>query len=173
MNIKKTISAFLALTAAAALLTGCGASDSTAATAAKPAQPEVAAADVVQGPITITADDMMKFSLKEFDVKAGSEVTIVFKNIGKMPKEAMGHNLVVLVKGTNPLAFAAASIRFPNDDFVSPELKDSVVAFTKVLGPGESQTLTFTAPSEAGDYPFICSFPAHTPAGMRGVMKVK
>ena len=34
---------------------------------------------------------------------------------------------------------------------------EDVIAATKLLGPGENETLTFTAP-EPGDYQFVCSF---------------
>ncbi|MDQ5977348.1 MAG: hypothetical protein QG602_320, partial [Verrucomicrobiota bacterium] len=44
---------------------------------------------------------------------------------------------------------------------------------TKLLGPKQSEEIVFTAPAEAGEYPFICSFPAHFIAGMKGVMVVK
>ena len=159
------------MAALAILASGCGGPEtSTASAAPKPASTETA---IPAGPVTITGDDTMKFNLAEFSVKAGSEVTVIFKNAGKMPKEAMGHNLVILQKGTDTMAFSTASMRFPNAEYVSPDLKASVVAATRVLGPGESQTITFTAPSETGDYPFVCSFPGHTPAGMRGLMKVK
>ena len=46
-----------------------------------------------------------------------------------------------------------------------------MVAHTKLLGGGESDEITFTAPA-AGEYPFICTFPGHF-AIMQGVMTVK
>ena len=49
--------------------------------------------------ISITGNDQMQFSIREFEVKTGEEVEIEFKNIGKLPKIAMGHNLVILKKG--------------------------------------------------------------------------
>jgi azurin len=48
---------------------------------------------------------------------------------------------------------------------------EDVIAATKLLGPGENETLTFTAP-EPGDYQFVCSFPGHF-AMMRGIMVVR
>ena len=33
--------------------------------------------------------------------------------------------------------------------------------------------ITFTVPSEPGEYPYVCSFPAHYVAGMRGVLVVQ
>ena len=44
---------------------------------------------------------------------------------------------------------------------------------TKLLGPKQTDTITFNAPSEPGEYPYICSFPAHLMAGMKGVLVVQ
>ncbi len=122
--------------------------------------------------IIITGDDLMRFNVTEFTVKAGSEVTVLFRNIGEMPKEAMGHNIAVLTRGSDPDAFSASSQRHPQNEYIDPALQGQVLAATRILGPGEEQLLRFTAPDEPGDYPYVCSFPAHTMAGMKGVMKV-
>ena len=53
--------------------------------------------------ITITGNDSMQFDTKEFTVKAGKKVELTFTNAGKLPKLAMGHNLVILKEGVNPL----------------------------------------------------------------------
>jgi azurin len=123
--------------------------------------------------IVITGDDMMRFSTTSFTVEAGSTVTVIFRNIGRMPKEAMGHNLAILEQGTDTLAFARAAVRHAGNEYIPPEMEDQVIASTPVLGPGEEATLTFTAPTETGDYPFVCSFPGHTEAGMVGTMTVR
>ncbi len=125
------------------------------------------------GEIVITGNDLMQFSPTEFTVEAGSEVTVVFRNIGRMPKDAMGHNLAILEQGTDANAFSAAAQRHRDNEYIAPEMEDSVIAATRILGPNEEETLTFTAPSDAGDYPFVCSFPNHTPAGMVGTMHVE
>ncbi|TVR46581.1 MAG: azurin [Puniceicoccaceae bacterium] len=131
-------------------------------------------ADIVPdgGSIVITGDDMMRFDPTEFTVQAGTTVSVVFRNIGVMPKEAMGHNLAILLPGTDANSFSAAATRHPANEYIAPEYEDRVLATTKILGPGEEETLTFTVPAETGDYPFVCSFPMHTPAGMVGVMRV-
>lgn len=43
---------------------------------------------------------------------------------------------------------------------------------TKVLAPGESETLEFT-PERTGEYSFYCSLPGHREKGMEGVVVVK
>lgn len=122
--------------------------------------------------ITITGDDRMRFAPARFTVRAGDTITLTLDNVGRMPKESMGHNLVIIDRSLQPNPFAAASIGYPDTSYIAPEYADRVIATTQVLGPGEQETITFTAPSEPGDYPFVCSFPGHTPAGMRGIMTV-
>jgi azurin len=123
--------------------------------------------------ITVTGNDTMQFDLKSFEVKAGEKVELTFKNVGKIPKIAMGHNLVVLKKGISAVAFGQKAMGAgANANNALPEsVKDDTIAATKLLGPDETETISFTAP-EAGDYEYVCTFPGHF-ALMRGTMKVK
>ena len=124
--------------------------------------------------ITITGNDTMQFDVKEFTVQAGAKVELTFKNIGKLPKLAMGHNLVILKEGVSPLKFGQ-KIMGMGASPTNPLPKESlveVIAATKLLGPGESEKLSFTAPKQEGLYQFLCSFPGHY-AIMRGVMVVE
>ena len=102
--------------------------------------------------ITVTGNDTMQFDLKSFEVKAGETVELTFKNVGKIPKIAMGHNLVVLKKGISAVAFGQKAMGAgANATNALPEsVKGDAIAFTKLLGPDESESITFTAP-EAGD----------------------
>lgn len=122
--------------------------------------------------ITVTGNDTMQFDLKSFEVKTGDTVEITFKNVGKIPKIAMGHNLVVLQKGISAVAFGQKAMGAgANATNALPDsVKGDTIASTKLLGPDEIETITFTAP-EAGDYEYVCTFPGHF-ALMRGVMKV-
>lgn len=142
-----------------ALLAGCGGSD------------EITAPEPVTE-ITIQGNDRMRFHPTHFTVRAGDTITLTLENVGRMPKETMGHNLAIIDKSLNANTFAAASVGAANYDYVAPEYADRVIAATSVLGPGEVEVITFVAPSEPGEYPFVCSFPGHTPAGMRGIMEV-
>ena len=51
-------------------------------------------------------------------------------------------------------------------------VKGDVLAYTKLLGPGESEIIKFKAPKKPGLLQFVCTFPGHY-AMMRGVMVVK
>ena len=124
--------------------------------------------------ITISGNDLMQFDIKEFSVSAGEKVVLEFKNTGNLPKIAMGHNLVILKAGISGIQFgqkvmgmgASATNPLPEAS------KEDVLAATKLLGPGESDTITFTAPSEPGVHQYVCTFPGHF-AMMRGNMTVK
>lgn len=149
----------LSLLTAGLFLTGCG-------------NEETGAANETVTSITITGNDQMRFAPTRFVVPAGEEITLTFQNIGRMPKETMGHNLAI-IQGLTPNAFSSLSQRHPQNEYIAPEYEENVIAATRVLGPGEEETITFTAPSEPGEYPFVCSFPGHTPSGMVGVMVVQ
>ena len=43
----------------------------------------------------------------------------------------------------------------------------------KLLGPNETDTVTFNAPFVPGDYLYVCSFPGHYTQGTKGFMTVK
>ncbi len=109
--------------------------------------------------ITITGNDQMQFNLSEMKVKAGQTVRVTLKHIGKMDKNVMGHNWVLLTKGTEIGAFGMVAVDAKATDYI-PEGTDMVIAHTKLLGGGESDTIEFVAPA-AGTYDFICSFPGH------------
>ena len=123
--------------------------------------------------IEMTGNDRMKYNLEAFSVPAGSLVKLNFRNVGKMPKAAMGHNVVFLKAGVDSGAFATAAAAARDSDYIPAQLVDQILAYTKLLGPGEIDTIEFTAPVLSGDYEFLCSFPAHLFAGMRGVMTVE
>ena len=124
--------------------------------------------------IEITGNDQMQYSTKTLEATAGDTVVLTLKHIGKLPKAAMGHNFVLLKVGTKIPEFAMSAAKAAATDYVptDEEGKKAVIAHTKMVGGGESDTVTFTAPAEPGAYPYICSFPGHF-ALMQGVLTVK
>ncbi len=151
----------------AMLAFGCAKKENaTAAASAAPAEKS--------GPrvIEITGNDSMKFNLSSIELSVGEEVTLRLTNIGSMPKQAMGHNVVVLKAGSNVSEFSMAAATAAQTDYIPDSLKEQVVAHTKMLGPKESDSITLKF-SEAGEYPFLCSFPAHFQVGMKGMITVK
>lgn len=122
--------------------------------------------------VEMTGNDQMKFNLEAFTVKSGDTVRLIFHNIGRLPKQAMGHNVVFLVEGADPNAFVTAASRARDNDYIPEELSDQILAYTEMLGPNQSDTIEFIAP-EPGEYLYLCSFPGHLFGGMRGIMTVE
>src|SRR5690606_41741846 len=55
---------------------------------------------------TIESNDQMQFNTKEIKVPVGEPIVLTLKHTGKMAKNVMGHNLVILKSGTDLKAFA-------------------------------------------------------------------
>jgi len=146
-------------------LTACGPSSPSSGTGDK------VSADGVRT-VEITGNDQMQYSVHEIKAKPGEKLRIKLTNIGRMPAQTMSHNWVLLKKmdasAVNALAMSAAS-KTPDH---LPADQSSILAHTKLLGPGQSDTVEITVPSEAGSYPYICTFPGHA-ALMKGQLIVQ
>jgi len=134
-----------------------------------------AAAAQAQAPrvIAITATDAMKYSVTEITAKPGEKLTVKLSAQGAIPKVAMAHNFVLLALKTDAAAFANAGSQSRATDFIPAAMKAQVLANTTLAGNGETVEVTFTAPKVPGAYTFICTFPAHFLAGMKGTLTVK
>lgn len=152
---------------------GSGGAESAASeeTSPRPAPKAAPAAEESVEPITLelSASDQMKFDKDRFLVKEGQEVTLNLTHAGEMEKAVMGHNFVLLAKGTDLADFAGRAASAKDSDYI-PE-GDEVLAHTGLIGGGESTSVTFTAPAR-GQYDFICSFPGHY-ALMKGKLIVQ
>ncbi len=125
--------------------------------------------------IQIQADDKMRFEPTAFEAKPGQKISVTFKNVGTTPKFSMGHNFLVLdrtVNAGNVTKFLDTASTEAAHDYVPPNAKE-VLAHSKLMGPGESEVVTFNAPFIAGDYLYLCSFPGHYSQGAKGIMTVK
>lgn len=140
-----------------------------------PKAPAAAKAGTVKAGRTIqlTGGDDMKFNLTTIEAKPGETLHIVLKSIGTIPKIAMGHNFVALKLGADVTEFVKASMNARDTEFVPAALKAQVLAATKLAGPGETVEVTFKVPAKAGSYPYMCTFPGHYAAGMKGMLVVK
>jgi len=141
--------------------------------AAKPAAQKAApAAAGAPRTIELTASEDMKYSKTTLTAKPGEKLRIVLKALGSMPKIAMGHNFVLLKPGASALEVNNAAFNARATDFIPESQKDKILAHTPVAGGGETVEVTFTAP-KAGTYNFLCTFPGHFVAGMKGTLVVK
>ena len=124
-------------------------------------------------PIAISANDQMKFDSTDLTGKVGQKLTVVLTNDGSLPKGVMAHNIVILKPGTDVLAFVAAAGKRAADGYLPEgELASHMIVHTKLLGPGEEDTISFT-PAAPGVYEYVCTFPFHAEAGMRGKIIVQ
>ncbi|MEO1483693.1 MAG: plastocyanin/azurin family copper-binding protein [Myxococcota bacterium] len=135
-----------------------------AAAAAAP-EPSARMAEVeVKGGVAkvrVAVSNGLAYPFDEIRIPAGTktiEITLVHE--GNVPVTAMGHNIVFLKPGTDGEQFALASSTARDSGFIAADMKGSVVANTKMIGGGESDTIRFRAPA-AGEYPYLCSFPGH------------
>ena len=121
----------------------------------------------------LEGNDMMKYSLTNIDVpKSCANFTINLKHTGKMAKNVMGHNVVVTktadMAGVNSDGVKAG---LPNNYIKADDAR--VIAHSKVVGGGESTSVTFPVAKLGADpTSFFCSFPGHA-ALMKGTIAVK
>ena len=160
---------FIAINLLLGSLTACGGGESTPST--ETANQETTATENVKEEgttseedgvveITIESNDQMKYNLSEIRAKAGSTIVLTLVNVGTMPKDAMGHNWTLLNAGVDYKEYASAAESAKDNGYQVKGRESDVIAHTAILGPGETETLTFTAPA-AGTYKYVCTFPAH------------
>ena len=79
--------------------------------------------------LAVNGNDQMKFDKTALEAKSGQVVAITFKNVGVLPVQAMGHNLVVLKPGTDITAFALDGIANKDGGYLAkkPELVKAIV----------------------------------------------
>ena len=121
----------------------------------------------------IEGNDALQFNSKAMSVSASCEtVTVTLKHTGQLPANIMGHNWV-LTKSSDfmPVAQAGGAAGLENE--YVPQNDSRVIAYSKIIGGGESTTVTFSASalSSNENYTFFCSFPGHY-AIMQGSLTV-
>ncbi len=113
--------------------------------------------------------DSLTYDRNLVTVAAGRPIEFVFENVDIMP-----HNLVVTARGALARVGIAAEAMSASPDAWSksfiPDMPE-VLHASKLLQPGTTQTLAFTAPTELGDYPYVCTFPGHW-IRMNGILRV-
>ncbi|MDG9927774.1 MULTISPECIES: azurin [Pseudomonas] len=123
--------------------------------------------------VEVNSTDQMTFETKSIDVsKSCKTFTVTLKHTGTMPKQVMGHNWV-LSKTADAQAIATDGIAAGVDNDYIKAGDERVIAHTKLIGGGETATVSFdVAKLEAGTpYEFFCSFPGHIGL-MKGELKL-
>ncbi len=130
---------------------------------AQPADPNV---EVI---VIKTVREAMRYDRKEFTVTAGKSVELVLEN-----PDAMQHNLVIGKPKSMDVIGAAADKMITAKDGAERNYVPAiaqVITATPLVNPDQTYRLIFTAPTQPGDYPFVCTFPGHWRI-MNGVMRV-
>ena len=122
--------------------------------------------------LDISGNDQMQYDKATLTVPAScKEVTLTLHHTGKLPREAMGHNWVLVnAADFNAVANAGLGAGLAND-YVAPGDK-RVLAHTKTIGGGQTTSITFPTSilKPGGDYRYLCTFPGHN-ALMHGTLK--
>ena len=122
--------------------------------------------------LDISGNDQMQYDKQTLTVPAScKEVTLTLHHTGKLPREAMGHNWVLVnAADFDAVANAGLGAGLAND-YVAPGDK-RVLAHTRTIGGGQTASVTFPTSllKPGGDYRYLCSFPGHN-ALMRGTLK--
>lgn len=122
----------------------------------------------------VTGDASGEYILLEaIEVAPGEEIRITLTTVSNLPATAMSHNWTLIDMGTDLEAFWRAAISARDNDYISPDFEDQVIVHTRMLGNGETDSVTFTAPEETGEYDYLCTFPGHFSGGMYGKLIVQ
>ena len=142
----------LGLTSGVVLLAGCGGSGGSAAPAAATSNPN---APEVKLSIS-TKGSTAYFDNEKLEAPAGSRVSLTLKSAADAGSK-QPFNWVLVKPGKMLAVVSAGQSEGANTDYVKAN-DENVIAATKLVQPGQSETVTFDAPAP-GDYPFICTFP--------------
>ena len=122
--------------------------------------------------IKIEGSDMMKYDVAEITLDTSCDLTkISLKHAGKLPINAMGHNVVIveeknLSKITQQINFSLVEKGY------LPESED-IIFISAMVGGGDTTELEMDMSKldKTKSYVFFCSFPGHW-ALMRGKIKI-
>lgn len=154
---------------AAAAPAAPGAASAPAPAAGTAAAPAAADLPVLEITIKPDAANPLAYDTKTISAKAGQKIKLTFTNTH--PTLPQPHNIVIGKLGTKDkmMAIAMGAMTLVDKGYI-PDSPD-ILAHTKLLQPGSSETIEFTVPA-AGDYPYFCTFPGHV-AIMNGVLSAQ
>jgi putative heme-binding domain-containing protein len=106
-----------------------------------------------------TVPQRMIYDKETITIEAGKPVEFVFTNTDEMP-----HNFAIVRPGSleevGLLAEATARDADAIERHYIPK-SDQIMLASRLLQPGETQALSFEAPTTPGIYPFVCTYPGH------------
>ena len=108
--------------------------------------------------LVLNSNDQMLFDKSVLKAKANEEVSLLLNHTGKIGKEFMGHNFVLLKNNVDVDDFAQAAMLAKENEYIPDG--DDTIAYTSMIGGGESDQISFTV-NNPGTYVFLCTFPGH------------
>lgn len=107
--------------------------------------------------IRMNAVGGLQYDIVRFAVKPGAPVILTLTN-----KDDMKHNLIIAQPGSR-LAVVDAALRMGSNGEKKSYIPEErgILWSIPLLEPGESRTISFTAPQKAGIYPYVCTYPGH------------
>ena len=122
--------------------------------------------------LEISGNDVMQYDKQQLAVPAScKQITLTLHHSGKLPREAMGHNWVLVnTADLASVATAGMGAGLPSNYIAAGDKR--VLAHTKLVGGGETTSITFASSvlKPGGAYSYLCTFPGHN-ALMHGVFK--
>ena len=123
---------------------------------------------------TVDSTDQMSFNTKEIVIdKSCKTFTVELTHSGNLPKNVMGHNLVVS-KTADMQPIATDGLAAGIDKNYLKDGDTRIIAHTKIIGAKETDSVTFDVSKLSADekYGFFCSFPGHI-SMMKGTVTLK
>ncbi len=103
--------------------------------------------------VNVTMVDYL-YKPNEIVIPAGQQITLNLTNNG-----AVHHEFVIMKYGTT------VGESFGDED-------EENIYWEQEVEPGQTMSVTFTAPTEPGVYQFVCGIEGHYTAGMKGTIRV-
>ncbi|MDR9752187.1 azurin [Pseudomonas sp. SZMC_28357] len=124
--------------------------------------------------VTVDSTDQMTFNTKDIAIdKSCKTFTVKLTHGGTLPKNVMGHNLVISKEADmQPIATDGLGAGIDKDYLKEGDTR--VIAHTKIIGAKESDSVTFDVSKldPTQKYGFFCSFPGHI-SMMKGTVTLK
>ncbi len=106
-----------------------------------------------------TLTDQMLFDKDRIVVQAGKPVEFVIANTDIMPHNFVVTKMGALVEVGDAAEAFGSTPGAQEKNFVPPS--DKVLLASRLLQPGQGQTLRYHAPASPGVYPYVCTYPGH------------
>ncbi len=108
-----------------------------------------------------TVHEQMRYDTTRIVVEKGKPFEIIVENMDAMP-----HNLVIVDGGARQAVAEAVQTDRPDKHDKKgrayvPEKDRRVHEATKLIEPGQKETIKWTAPNREGEYEYVCTFPGH------------